>query len=154
MFRLDRGLGKSFGGTFLPVPWWLPNNETEQRGGPGIPPPDKNGLTEMTTAKRTILTVLAFVAGVLTNSTSTKAQDMSNGADNFYKSDKVAVEKVTFKNQYQMTIAGNLLIPKGPTRDGKYPGLVVGQPMVAVKEQSANLYAAKMAEPVFVALSL
>jgi uncharacterized protein len=108
----------------------------------------------MTTAKRTILTVLAFVAGVLTNSTSTKAQDMSNGADNFYKSDKVAVEKVTFKNQYQMTIAGNLFIPKGSNRDAKHPALVVGHPMGAVKEQSSNLYATKMAERGFVALSL
>ena len=41
-----------------------------------------------------------------------RAQDMSNGADNFYKSDKVTVQKVTFKNQYQMNVAGNLFIPK------------------------------------------
>jgi hypothetical protein len=33
---------------------------------------------------------------------------MSNGANNFYKSDKVTVQKVTFKNQYQMYVAGNL----------------------------------------------
>src|SRR3954454_18551939 len=98
--------------------------------------------------------VAAFVAGLSMSSTQSRAQDMSNGADNFYKSDKVAVEKVTFKNQYQMTIAGNLFIPKGSNRDAKHPALVVGHPMGAVKEQGSNLYATKMAERGFVALSL
>ena len=32
---------------------------------------------------------------------------MSNGANNFYTSDRVTVQKVTFKNQYQMNVAGN-----------------------------------------------
>ena len=81
-------------------------------------------------------------------------QDMNNGADNFYKSDKVTVEKVTFKNQYRMSIAGNLFVPKGSNRDAKHPAIVVGHPMGAVKEQSANLYATKMAERGFVTLSL
>src|SRR3954449_11745622 len=108
----------------------------------------------MTTAKRTILTVLAFAAGALTNSTTTKAQDMSNGADNFYKSDKVTVQKVSFKNQYQMTVAGNLFLPKELNRDAKHPAVVVGHPMGAVKEQSADLYATKMAEQGFVTLSI
>ena len=79
---------------------------------------------------------------------------MSNGADNFYKSDKVTVEKVTFKNQYRMSVAGNLFVPKGSNRDAKHPAIVVGHPMGAVKEQSANLYATKMAERGFVTLSL
>ena len=30
------------------------------------------------------------------------AQEMSNGAANFYRSDKVTVQKVTFKNQYRV----------------------------------------------------
>ncbi|WP_390625416.1 alpha/beta hydrolase [Paludisphaera soli] len=81
-------------------------------------------------------------------------QDMNNGADNFYKSDKVTVEKVTFKNQSRMSIAGNLFVPKGSNRDAKLPAIVVGHPMGAVKEQSANLYATKMAEQGFVALSI
>jgi uncharacterized protein len=79
---------------------------------------------------------------------------MSNGADNFYKSDKVAVQKVSFKNQYQMSIAGNLFTPNGSKWDAKLPAIVVGHPMGAVKEQSANLYATKMAERGFVTLSL
>ena len=82
-----------------------------------------------------------------------KAQNMSNGTDNFYASDKVTVQKVTFKNQYQMNVAGNLFIPY-LDRNAKHPAIVVGHPMGAVKEQSANLYATKMAERGFVTLSL
>lgn len=37
---------------------------------------------------------------------------MSHGADNFYTSDKVTVQKVNFKNQYQMNVSGNLFTPK------------------------------------------
>ena len=82
------------------------------------------------------------------------AADMSNGADNFYKSDKVTMQKVAFKNQYNMNVAGNLFIPKGLNQNTKNPAIIVGHPMGAVKEQSANLYATKMAEQGFVTLSL
>ena len=79
---------------------------------------------------------------------------MSNGADNFYTSDKVTVQKVNFKNQYQMNVSGNLFIPKNLDAKTMSPAIVVGHPMGAVKEQSANLYATKMAEKGFVTLSL
>ncbi len=79
---------------------------------------------------------------------------MSNGANNFYVSEQVTVQKVTFKNQYQMTVAGNLFIPDDLDRSTKHPAIIVGHPMGAVKEQSANLYATKMAERGFVTLSL
>lgn len=80
--------------------------------------------------------------------------DMSHGADNFYASDKVTVEKVTFDNQYRMKVAGNLFIPRNLDRSARHPAIVVGHPMGAVKEQSANLYATKMAEQGFVTLSI
>ncbi|GLX91073.1 membrane protein [Pseudomonas fragi] len=79
---------------------------------------------------------------------------MSNDADNFYTSEKVTVQKVNFKNQYQMNVSGNLFIPKNLDANTKSPAIVVGHPMGAVKEQSANLYATKMAENGFVTLSL
>src|SRR3954462_3972277 len=82
------------------------------------------------------------------------APAMPTGADNFYKSDKVTVQKVSFKNQYQMTVAGNLFLPKDLKKDAKHPAVVVGHPMGAVKEQSADLYATKMAEQGFVAMSV
>ena len=76
------------------------------------------------------------------------------GADNFYTSDRVTVQKVTFKNQYQMNVTGNLFVPNDLDRNTKNAAMVVGHPMGAVKEQSANLYATKLAERGFVTLSL
>ena len=91
---------------------------------------------------------------LLVSSLSATGADMSNGADNFYTSDKVTVQKVNFKNQYQMNVSGNLFIPKNLDAKTMSPAIVVGHPMGAVKEQSANLYATKMAEKGFVTLSL
>ena len=82
------------------------------------------------------------------------AAGMFNGADNFYKSDKVTMQKVAFKNQYNMKVVGNLFVPKDLKQNTKNPAIIVGHPMGAVKEQSANLYATKMAERGFVTLSL
>jgi len=82
------------------------------------------------------------------------AASPASGADNFYRSDKVVVQKVAFKNQYGMQVAGNLFRPRSLGRGAKAAALVVGHPMGAVKEQSANLYATMMAERGFVALSL
>jgi len=79
---------------------------------------------------------------------------MSNGANNFYTSDKVTVEKVTFNNQYGMAVAGNLFVPGHLAPASRNAAIIVGHPMGAVKEQSANLYATKMAEQGFVTLSL
>ena len=80
--------------------------------------------------------------------------DLSKGADNFYRSDKVASQQVTFKNQYGMRVAGNLYTPRSLDRKARNAAIVVGHPMGAVKEQSANLYATKMAEQGFVTLSV
>lgn len=89
-----------------------------------------------------------------TDSPQKGARDMPTGADNFYKSAAVSVERVSFKNQYQMGVAGNLFLPKDRTKDARLPAVVVGHPMGAVKEQSADLYATKMAEQGFAALSV
>lgn len=40
------------------------------------------------------------------------AADMSHGADNFYKSDKVKTETVKFKNIYGMEVTGTLFTPR------------------------------------------
>jgi hypothetical protein len=83
-----------------------------------------------------------------------RAQDMSGGANNFYVSEQVTVQKVTFRNQYRMEVAGNLFIPGNLDRSTTHPAIIVGHPMGAVKEQSADLYATRMAERGFVAVSL
>ena len=85
---------------------------------------------------------------------SLAAGDTSNGADNFYTSDRVTVQRVTFKNQYQMNVTGNLFVPNDLDRNTKNAAMVVGHPMGAVKEQSANLYATRLAEQGFVTMSL
>ena len=97
---------------------------------------------------------LLLTLSLLVTSMSTLGADMSNGANNFYQSERVTVEKVTFNNQYGMTVAGNLFVPKHLAPSSKNAAIIVGHPMGAVKEQSANLYATKMAEQGFVALSL
>jgi fermentation-respiration switch protein FrsA (DUF1100 family) len=103
--------------------------------------------------KKTIPAAMALGA-LLSTTGVASAADTSHGAANFYTSDKVNVQKVTFKNQYKMNVAGNLFIPKGLKQNTKNPAIIVGHPMGAVKEQSANLYATKMAEQGFVTLSL
>ncbi|MEI7210511.1 alpha/beta hydrolase [Pectobacterium carotovorum] len=97
---------------------------------------------------------LTMLLGLLISSFAAIGADLSNGADNFYKSDKVTQQKVTFKNQYQMNVTGNLFIPKGINQNAKNPAIVVGHPMGAVKEQSSNLYAQKLAEQGFVTLAI
>lgn len=93
------------------------------------------------------------VASVL-NPAFAKAQSMPKGSDNFYKSDRVTVQKVTFKTQYQTIVAGNLIVPKDLDPRTQAAAIVVGHPMGAVKEQSATLYATKMAEQGFVAMAI
>lgn len=78
---------------------------------------------------------------------------MPTGAANFYVSDRVDRLPVRFRNPHGLQLAGNLFVPHGLDRRTRHPALVVGHPMGAVKEQSANLYATLMAERGFVTLS-
>jgi fermentation-respiration switch protein FrsA (DUF1100 family) len=95
-----------------------------------------------------------FLTTVLLMAISTSMSFAQTDADNFYKSNAVNVEKVSFLNQYKMRVGGNLFLPKNMKEGDKYPAIIVGHPMGAVKEQSANLYATKLAERGFVTLSL
>jgi len=95
-----------------------------------------------------------MLLGLLLSSFAATCADMSDGADNFYKSDKVIQQKVTFKNQYQMRIVGDLFMPKGMEQRAKNPAIVIGHPMGAVKGQSSSLYAQKLAEQGFVTLAI
>lgn len=97
---------------------------------------------------------LTMALGLLISSFAATGADMSSGANNFYRSEDVTLQKVTFKNQYQMTVAGNVFMPKGMDRNSQNPAIIIGHPMGAVKEQSANLYAQKLAEQGFVTLAI
>ncbi|PPJ54306.1 hypothetical protein CBER1_06140 [Cercospora berteroae] len=98
---------------------------------------------------------IAIVAAVL-SALSATAQNLSYGAANFYRSDNVTIWPVTFNTLYQTEVAGNLFLPDNvdPSSTSNQSALVIGHPMGAVKEQSANLYGTKMAEQGFVTLSL
>ncbi|UWX61835.1 alpha/beta hydrolase [Chryseobacterium oranimense] len=66
----------------------------------------------------------------------------------------IEVYQVTFKNQYNMNVSGHLFIPENFSKTEKHPAIVVGHPMGAVKEQSADVYASKMAEKGFITLAI
>jgi uncharacterized protein len=91
---------------------------------------------------------------IATSALAAEQGSAANGANNFYTSDQVIAEKVTFKNQYNLKVAGNLFVPKSTDKNVRWPAIVVGHPMGAVKEQSSNLYAQKLAEQGFVTLAI
>ena len=69
----------------------------------------------------------------------------------FAPSDKVTVEKVSFKNRYGITLVADMYMPKNA--EGKLPAIAVSGPFGAVKEQSSGLYAQRMAEAGFLTLA-
>lgn len=107
--------------------------------------------------RRTVLLGGAMLTAAALVSVSAVAQeagpDMSRGADNFYKSDRVAAKDVRYKNTYGMEVVGTLFTPMEMESGKRYPALVVGHPYGAVRQQAANLYATKMAERGFVTLT-
>lgn len=64
----------------------------------------------------------------------------------------VTMKAVTFKNN-TIDMAGNVYLPKGFKETGKYPAIVVVHPGGGVKEQTAGLYAQRLAEQGFVTLA-
>lgn len=88
------------------------------------------------------------------NAMPAAAQNLSFGADNWYQSDIVTVQPITFQTQNNLTIAGNLFTQTNLSSIANQSAIVVGHPMGATKEQSANLYATKLAEQGFVTVSL
>lgn len=79
----------------------------------------------------------------------------------FPKSDKVDHRKVTFTNQYGITMVADMYVPKKDplAEEGesdsivKFPAIAVSGPFGAVKEQSSGLYAMRMAERGFVTIA-
>ncbi len=63
----------------------------------------------------------------------------------FELSDNVTREKVTFKNRYGITLAGELYLPKNRGTES-LPAIAVSGPYGAVKEQASGLYANELAQ--------
>lgn len=95
----------------------------------------------------------AGVKNVNSRNANLPTGNQDNGADNWYISDKVDKTPISFKNLYGMSIAANIFTPKNLDKSTTHAAIVVGAPNGAVKEQSANLYATKMAEFGFVTIS-
>lgn len=68
-------------------------------------------------------------------------------------SDKVTVERVTFKNRINIDIAGDLYMPKNIDKSQKHPAIVIGHTFTGVKEQTAGLHAQKLAELGYITLA-
>ena len=91
--------------------------------------------------------------GMVPMASATQAFAQTSSWDKvFPKSDNVDHQKVSFKNRYGITLAGDLYLPKNR---GSAPlaALVISGPFGAVKEQSSGLYAQTMAERGFAALA-
>ena len=75
----------------------------------------------------------------------------------FPLSETVSHKKVTFANQYGITLAADLYAPKANDKsqmsNHNYAAIAVSGPFGATKEQSSGLYAMKMAERGFIALA-
>ena len=71
----------------------------------------------------------------------------------FAKSDKVDVQKVSFKNRFGITLVGDLYTPKTMMKNDRLPAIAISGPFGAVKEQSSGLYALTLAQRGFVTLA-
>jgi fermentation-respiration switch protein FrsA (DUF1100 family) len=104
--------------------------------------------------------MLSFIIGTTyaQDKTQVSTVEMKQISPHDYKtfvvSNRIEMYQVSFKNQYNMKVAGHLFIPKNLDRSKQNAALIVGHPMGAVKEQSANVYASNMAERGFITLSI
>ncbi|MCC7252367.1 alpha/beta hydrolase [Hyphomicrobium sp.] len=120
--------------------------DTNSRTAPA-PNKDRRSFLKLTGAG-----VATVATAPLFNTSNARAQTMSNEWDKtFPRSQKVDHQKISFKNRYGITLAGDLYLPKD--RGDRLAALAVGGPFGAVKEQSSGLYAQTMAERGFVTLA-
>ncbi len=92
-----------------------------------------------------ILAILLITGGTL-------MAEAKNWDKTFPKSDKVTVEKVSFKNRYGIELVGDLYVPRNKTAD-KMAAIAISGPFGAVKEQASGLYAQTLAERGFITLA-
>ncbi len=103
-----------------------------------------------------------FLAGIIIGlliiggTSMTIAKDLNENKEwdkIFPKSDKIDIQKVSFKNRYGIKLTGDLYIPKTSTKDEKLPAIAISGPFGAVKEQASGLYAQNLAERGFITLA-
>lgn len=106
--------------------------------------------TDFSVTKRLNILFLALIGIAALSAGSALAEETWDKT--FPQSAKVTHQKVTFKNRYGITLAGDLYQPKD-RGDRRLAAIAVSGPFGAVKEQSSGLYAQTMAERGFVTLA-
>lgn len=91
-----------------------------------------------------ILAVMFFV--------STAWAENSESAQERKNTMSASVRKVSFKHK-DWDVVGNLHLPENFDENKKYPAIVIGHPIGSCKEQTAGIYAAKLAAKGFVTLA-
>ncbi len=100
-----------------------------------------------------ILTILFTGIILIGVNNMAEAKKLNNTWDKtFPKSDKVNVQKVSFKNRYGIELVGDLYTPKDKV-SGEMAAIAISGPFGAVKEQSSGLYAQTLAEHGFITLA-
>jgi len=97
--------------------------------------------------------LICFTSLLLITGGTLMAEARTNDWDKtFAKSDKVNVQKVSFKNRYGIELVGDLYTPKDKPAE-KMAAIAISGPFGAVKEQSSGLYAQTLAERGFITLA-
>jgi len=96
----------------------------------------------------------AFAQAKQYKKTEEMEQVNPKGYTTFKVSNNVKMYRITFRNQYKMNVVGHLFMLANFDKKQKHTAIIVGHPMGAVKEQSADVYASNMAERGFVTLAI
>ena len=96
--------------------------------------------------------ILAFLMSLIIFTGGAAMAEKTTWDKTFKKSDKVDVQKVSFKNRYGITLVGDLYIPKEKSA-GKMPAIALSGPFGAIKEQASGLYAQTLAQRGFITLA-
>ena len=106
----------------------------------------------MKTIKKLPLALLVFISSLELIANQTMNNSEKNDWDKtFPKSDKVKIEKASFRNRYGITLCADVYIPKNAGE--KMPAIALCGPFGAVKEQASGLYAQTMAKRGFLAMA-
>lgn len=96
--------------------------------------------------------ILAFLMSLIIFTGGAAMAEKTTWDKTFKKSDKVDVQKVSFKNRYGIMLVGDLYIPKEKSA-GKMPAIALSGPFGAIKEQASGLYAQTLAQRGFITLA-
>lgn len=97
--------------------------------------------------------IAALVTGVFFSMASMGAISKAQAEAPPAPSDKVTVERVTFKNRISIDVAGDLYMPRNIDPSKKYKAIVVGHTFTGIKEQTSGLHAQKLAELGYITLA-